>query len=124
MNIIMNIVTIVLFVLLMAALGYRIWQLVHAMGGDTLSTQLLKVREWLLWAVTEAEKNLGGGTGALKLRQVYDLFLQRFPTIAEKITFAKFSEMVDDVLVVMRKMLDNNQAVKALVGGADEADDN
>ena len=25
--------------------------------------QLNKVREWLLWAVTEAEKNLGGGTG-------------------------------------------------------------
>lgn len=41
--------------------------------------QLAKVKEWLLWAVTEAEKDLGGGTGKLKLRQVYDLFVQRFP---------------------------------------------
>lgn len=30
--------------------------------------QLAKVKEWLLWAVTEAEKDLGGGTGKLKLR--------------------------------------------------------
>lgn len=29
--------------------------------------QLAKVKEWLLWAVTEAEKDLGGGTGKLKL---------------------------------------------------------
>ena len=26
--------------------------------------QLAKVREWLLWAVTEAEKELGGGMAA------------------------------------------------------------
>ena len=40
-------------------------------------TQLAKVREWLLWAVTRAEQELGGGTGRLKLRQVYDLFVDR-----------------------------------------------
>ena len=37
--------------------------------------QLSKVKEWLLYAVTMAEKELGGGTGKLKLRYVYDLFL-------------------------------------------------
>lgn len=36
--------------------------------GLPTESQLAKVREWLLWAVTEAEKDLGGGTGQLKLR--------------------------------------------------------
>lgn len=79
--------------------------------------QLDKVREWLLWAVTEAEKNLGGGTGKLKLRQVYDLFVTRFPWLAKIVSFELFSDMVDDALDEMREMLANNQAVKALVNG-------
>ena len=79
--------------------------------------QLAKVREWLLWAVTEAEKELGGGTGKLKLRQVYDLFVTRFPWLAKIVSFELFSDMVDDALEEMREMLKNNQAVKQLVEG-------
>lgn len=79
--------------------------------------QLAKVREWLLWAVTEAEKELGGGTGKLKLRQVYDLFVTRFPWLAKVVPFELFSDMVDDALEEMREMLKTNQAVKALVNG-------
>ena len=74
--------------------------------------QLAKVREWLLWAATEAEKELGGGTGKLKLRQVYDLFVTRFPWLARIVPFDLFSDMVDDALDEMREMLKNNQAVK------------
>lgn len=79
--------------------------------------QLAKVKEWLLWAVTEAEKDLGGGTGKLKLRQVYDLFVQRFPWLAKAVSFELFSSLVDEALEEMREMLDNNQAVKAFVEG-------
>lgn len=79
--------------------------------------QLDKVREWLLWAVTEAEKDLGGGTGTLKLRQVYDLFVVRFPWLAKIISFTLFSNLVDEALVDMREMLAVNKAVKAHVGG-------
>lgn len=79
--------------------------------------QLAKVKEWLLWAVTEAEKDLGGGTGKLKLRQVYDLFVQRFPWLAKAVSFELFSSLVDEALDEMREMLDNNQAVKAFVEG-------
>ena len=39
------------------------------------------VKEWLLWAVTQAEQYLGSGTGALKLRYVYDLAVEAFPPI-------------------------------------------
>ena len=79
--------------------------------------QLAKVREWLLYAVTEAEKELGGGTGQLKLRYVYDMFLAKFPWLVEVISFEKFSDLVDESLVDMRELLQKNQAVKAIVNG-------
>ena len=76
-----------------------------------------KVREWLVYAVTKAEASLGGGTGQLKLRQVYDLFIQRFPKIANAVSFVEFSRWVDEALIDMRKMLEQNQAVSKLVKG-------
>lgn len=79
--------------------------------------QLAKVREWLLWAVVEAEKELGGGTGKLKLRQVYDLFVTRFPWLAKAVSFELFGDLVDDALDEMREMLKSNKAVQALVSG-------
>ena len=82
--------------------------------------QVEKVRAWLLWAVTNAEKELGGGTGKLKLRQVYDLFVQRFPAVAMAVSFDTFSQWVDDALTEMRrKMLVENKAAAELVGGVD-----
>ena len=79
--------------------------------------QLAKVREWLLWAVTGAEKELGGGTGRLKLRQVYDLFVVRFPWLAKVVPFELFSQMVDDALEDMREMLKENPAAALVNGG-------
>lgn len=79
--------------------------------------QLDNVREWLLFAVTQAEAELGSGTGKLKLRQVYDQFVERFPALALMISFQTFSEMVDDALVEMREMLAKNENIAALVNG-------
>lgn len=81
--------------------------------------QLNAVYEWLLGAVIEAEKALGSGTGQLKLRQVYDLFLIRFPWVARVIPFAMFSDMVDDALEDMRELLETNVAVQEYVGVSD-----
>lgn len=78
--------------------------------------QIAKIKEWLLYAVTEAEKELGGGTGQLKLRQVYDLFVQRFPVVAAVISFDTFSGWVDEALEQMREMLEQNQNVQKYVG--------
>lgn len=86
-------------------------------------SQLKKVREWLLWAVTGAEKELGSGTGRLKLRQVYDLFVSRFPWLVKSVSFDLFSDMVDDALDEMRDMLEGNKTVKALVEGGGGAHD-
>lgn len=77
--------------------------------------QLKKVEEWLLYAVTEAEHELGSGTGQIKLRYVYDMFVSRFTWLAKTITFESFSLMVDDALKQMEKMLQSNVALKKWV---------
>jgi hypothetical protein len=74
-----------------------------------------KVKEWLLWAVIQAETTLGGGTGQVKLRAVYDLFVERYKVISFLVSFETFSKWVDVALEEMRVMLENNENVKALV---------
>ena len=81
--------------------------------------QMENVRQWLLGAVTAAEKELGGGTGKLKLRTVYDAFLTKFPWLAPVIPFEQFSGLVDDALVEMRKLLADNKAIQQMVTGED-----
>ena len=81
--------------------------------------QMENVRQWLLGAVTAAEKELGGGTGKLKLRTVYDAFLTKFHWLAPVIPFEQFSGLVDDALVEMRKLLADNKAVQQMVTGED-----
>lgn len=79
------------------------------------SEQLKKVQQWLLYAVTEAEMALGGGTGQLKLRYVYNMFITRFPAISKVISFDTFSSLVDKALEKMRYLLETNDSVKKLV---------
>lgn len=81
------------------------------------SEQRERVKEWLLWAVTQAEAELGSGTGKLKLRQTYDLFIQRFPALAMAVSFDTFSLWVDEALEEMRKLLKENETVRELVKG-------
>lgn len=79
--------------------------------------QLKKVKEWLLWAVAEAEKELGSGTGQLKLRYVYDMFIVKFPSLAKIISFKTFSHMVDEVLDEFKKLLNKNDKMKKYIEG-------
>ena len=67
--------------------------------------------EWLKYAVTEAEKLLGEKTGQLKLRQVYDWFVEKFPVVAAFLPFRVFSSWVDVALETMRKWLEDNKQV-------------
>lgn len=70
--------------------------------------QIVKVKEWLLLAVMEAEKKFGEDTGVLKLRFVYDLFVTKFPWIAKVLTFDRFSALVDEALEEMRNLLEKS----------------
>lgn len=76
-----------------------------------------KVIEWLKYAVTEAEKTLGEKTGQLKLRLVYDWFVQKFPVVAAFLPFRVFSAWVDTALDTFRKWLEDNRNVANYVGG-------
>lgn len=79
--------------------------------------QIEQLREWLLYACTLAEQRFGSSTGKLKLHYVYDLFVQRFPTLVHLISFDRFCELVDDALDQMRGMLSTNKAIKSIVEG-------
>ena len=108
---------IVGLIAVLAAGGYAVYVFVK-MPSDK---QLNKVREWLLYAVTKAAKELGGGTGQIKLRYVYDMFVARFAWLARVISFEAFSMMVDEALERMKKMLESNKAMQDFVNsGAGE----
>lgn len=68
-------------------------------------------KNWLVWAVSEAEAIFGSKTGKLKLRYVYDMAVERFPVMAKFIPFALFSKLVDGALDVMRDMIENNKTI-------------
>jgi uncharacterized protein YneF (UPF0154 family) len=99
------------------AVGIAIGIAVYHFAKLPRADQLKKVRKWLLVAVIEAEKALGSGTGQLKLRKVYDLFLTRFSWLAKIITFEMFSDMVTDALAEMQELLKNNPAVALYLAG-------
>lgn len=88
---------------------------IYKFAGLPTSSQVTKIKEWLLYAVTMAEAELGEKTGQLKLHTVYDMFIDKFPVAAKLVTFEKFSSWVDDALVEMKKMLENNKNIEALV---------
>ena len=84
-------------------------------------TDKKKVIEWLKWAVSQAEKELGSGTGQIKLRQVYDMFIERFPVFSKFIPFIMFSSWVDTALEFLKDQIEKNNKIKefeALMGPA------
>ena len=82
-----------------------------------LINQRKNIKEWLLYAVIEAEKNLGSKMGQVKLRKVYDEFVFTFPIVSKVISFKCFSKMVDMALLEMKKMLSSNEKVKEYIEG-------
>lgn len=84
--------------------------------------QCQKIKEWLVFACMEAEKELGSGTGQLKLRMVYDAFLTKFGWLARFVSFDVFSKLVDEALEDVKAMLATNDTVREMVvkdeGGA------
>ena len=106
-----NIAVIIGICCVVGVIGFGIYQFVKL----EKDKQLEIVKEWLLLAVVEAEKKLGGGTGQIKLRYVYDMFIEKFKFLALMITFEQFSVMVDMALDKMRLMLSSNEKLKDYV---------
>ena len=81
----------------------------------TRDEQIHQVKEWLLYAVMEAEKELGSGTGAMKLRFVYDMFVTKFPLLIALISFSTFSNFVDEALDKFKELLATTPELQAYV---------
>lgn len=79
--------------------------------------QLKMISEWLLLAVVQAEKELGSGTGQIKLRYVYDMFITKFKYLAFCISFDQFSVLVDGALDKMKDMLSDNAKLQNYIEG-------
>ena len=77
--------------------------------------KIANIKEWLKYAVVEAEKELGSGTGQLKLRMVYDMAVNKFPFLVKLIPFNIFSGWVDESLDWMRGQLAENKAAQNYV---------
>lgn len=79
--------------------------------------QIANIRQWAIGVVTMIEIDLGSGTGKLKLAKAYDLFLQRFPLLADVVTFEMFSHIIDQALIEAKNIWANNNAVKKMIEG-------
>ena len=65
--------------------------------------------------MSQAEKELGSGTGQIKLRQVYDMFIERFPVFSKFIPFMMFSSWVDTALEFLKDQIEKNNKIKEFV---------
>lgn len=98
---------------ILIVVGFAIYKFL----GLPTHAQITKIKEWLLFAVTKAEQELGEKTGQLKLHTVYDMFISKFPSTAKLVSFETFSRWVDEALVEMKKMLENNKQIETIVKG-------
>ena len=106
-----NIILTIGIIIIVGAAAYAIYYFMNL----SKEKQLEVVREWLLLAVIEAEKALGSGTGQVKLRFVYDLFIDKFKYLSLIISFEQFSMLVDESLETMREMISSNKSIKDYV---------
>lgn len=81
--------------------------------------QIATVKEWLKYAVIEAEKQLGEKTGQIKLHFVYDMAISQFDWLEKLIPFDEFSKWVDEALEWMKTQLETNENAKKYVKGAE-----
>lgn len=106
-----NIIITIGIIAIVGAAAYALYYFMNL----SKDKQIQMVKNWLLLAVVEAEKALGSGTGQLKLRYVYDLFLSKFKYLSLVISFSQFSMLVDEALDTMRDMISNNKQVEQYI---------
>jgi flagellar basal body-associated protein FliL len=103
-------IIVVIFIVAAAAAGG-----VYYFVKSPKEKRIANIKEWLKYAVVEAEKALGSGTGQLKLRMVYDMAIKQFPWVVNLVPFETFSSWVDESLGWMNKQLETNKAAQEYV---------
>lgn len=105
------------FLILLLIVLFAILTVVYNFLFMPKSAQIEAIKEWLKWAVADAENYLGSGTGQLKLRYVYSRALEQFPYIERIIDFEMFSILVDDALVWLKNQLEQNKQIEGFCNG-------
>lgn len=77
--------------------------------------QLESIKQWAIYACAMAEATLGSGTGQLKMRATYDMFLEKFPVLAKIVSFEKYQQIAENALMEFKKMLKENPNVQELI---------
>lgn len=67
-----------------------------------------RIKQWLIWACAQAELALGSGTGMLKLREVYDMFITQYPIFSKIIPFSVFQKWTEEALLIFKDWIVNN----------------
>lgn len=106
-----NWILIVAVIAIMAVCGVAIYNFIK----KPTSEQMSKLKEWLLYAVIFAEREFGSGTGQIKLRYVYDMFIVKFPYLSKVISFEVFSSLVDEALDKFKDILNSNDQLQKYI---------
>ena len=67
--------------------------------------KLESVKQWAIYACALAQAHLGSGTGQLKMRETYNMFLQTFPTLAQVISFDTYKNTAEMALTELKEIL-------------------
>lgn len=73
-----------------------------------------RIKQWLVWACSQAELALGSGTGMLKLREVYDMFITQYPIFSKIIPFSLFQRWTEESLLVFKNWLESNATAQKM----------
>lgn len=108
---------------LIETIGYGNIAVVLVMAALVLACVLLlrtkykaQAAQILLYLVTQAETQFGGGTGQLKYAAVSAWLYERLPAIAQLILPVKvISSLIEEAVIKMKEYLEANEKAKALV---------
>ena len=103
------------FFVIIAALGFLIGTTINKFIQMPNSQKLNSIKQWAIYACALAQKELGSGTGELKMRYTYDLFVSTFPFLAQIISYERYKEIAENALLEFKRMLETNPNVKRLV---------
>lgn len=75
-----------------------------------------QVNEMLFYLVTEAEREFGSGTGALKYAAVVAWLYEKLPTIIKILfTTKQIDLLIENAVIRMKKYLDTNYNARVLI---------
>lgn len=114
----MNSVTIAIICIIAFIGGIIVGYFGHSFFTSSDEEKINTIKRILLYLIAMAEKELGSGTGDLKLSKVYDEFTTQYPDLAKVITYEQFKTLVDEVLTEFEDMLKDNKKIEEYIKGS------